>query len=588
MKRRRSRIAGAVTLGVTALLAAGSSDAPADSRGDISLVEVTTEQGLWDPLLGMFGHSSIAGDVNGDGWTDLVVGTFTDKGAAQYLERGATGPSPDRLMLGGPDGFTVDPSFPEMFARTSGGAFADLDNDGDQDLVMARNAVIRAVPRPTDPPSQLEPSLILRNDGGHLTVAQEWYRGREAGRPMRQVGVLDYDGDGLLDLYFVDDTRDTGHSALLRNTGNLQFEDVTATSGLPVEGVAGLSVATSDLNEDGLPDLLVSGSHRPFRDDPGFEDPQTARLFINRGGQFEEVDSSVFRMRSYLWNDESGGIAVGDLNRDGLPDLAIGQHVAATPASNPAMAAGQPIRVYLHRGVDDDGVPSFEDVTAAAGVGPVHTRVPHVEIADVDNDGRPDILGGVSVGDGTKPAVFRNLGVDHEGVPRLENPVGLAPEERTPPPEVSGWEELGLDRYWATGSTLDFDRDGRLDWFLVEWFPELPSRLFRNETARPGREHWLAVDVRPQLYAVGAVVEAYIPGRGGDRRHLIASDYVVASTGFAGGIALSARLGLGAHRVVDLRVRLPHGKGVCKLRRVRTDRELQIDADDCTTAAVAP
>ena len=559
-----------------------------DRAARISLTEVTTEEGLWDPLLGMFGHSSIAGDVNGDGWTDLFMGTFTDKGGAEYLRRGATGRAPDRLLLGGPNGFTVDSSFPEMYARTSGGVLVDLDNDGDQDMVLARNAVIRPNPRPTDPPEWLEPSLILRNEGGRFTVAQEWFRGPEMSRGMRHVGVLDHDGDGLLDLFFVDENyRSEGFSTLLRNTGDLQFQDVTADAGLPTEGLAGLGGATSDLNGDGWADLLVSGNLRTVRDEPGIQDSQFARLFLNdRHGRFEEVDAGVFRMDTYLWNDEPAGVAVGDLNRDGQPDLVFGQHLEGTPATNPLMDAGQPTRVYLHRGVDGDGIPRFEDVTESAGLGTVRTRAPHVEIGDMDNDGWPDILTGVSVGDGTRPAVFRNLGTDESGVPRFANPEGLAPDERMPPPEQSPWEGLGMDRYWATGSSFDHDRDGRLDWFLVEWFPDLPSRLFRNETPEPGR--WLSVDIRPQRLAVGAVVEAYRHGRLGDPRHLLASDYVVASTGYTAGVPATAHLGLGSRRKVDLRIRLPLGQGVCDFRGVRADRELRVTGEGCRYSVLSP
>ena len=109
----------------------------------------------------MMGHTVAVGDVNGDGWEDLFVGTFADRPVQEYQFRGATGPSPDRLLLGGPSGFTADPSFPEMYGRTASAAFADLDGDADLDLVIGRN--YRNTLRGN------LPTVVLKNDGGHFS-----------------------------------------------------------------------------------------------------------------------------------------------------------------------------------------------------------------------------------------------------------------------------------------------------------------------------------------------------------------------------------------------------------------------------------
>ena len=73
------------------------------------------------------------------------------------------------------------------------------------------------------------PSVVVRNDDGRLSDVIELDDRRGA----RSIGVLDYDGDGQLDLFLVEDRFIGGSSALYRNAGDLQFRDVTAAAGLP-------------------------------------------------------------------------------------------------------------------------------------------------------------------------------------------------------------------------------------------------------------------------------------------------------------------------------------------------------------------
>ncbi|MGA7097842.1 MAG: FG-GAP repeat protein, partial [Acidimicrobiia bacterium] len=73
------------------------------SPGPIEFSDVTSQVGLVEPLTGMYGHAAAFGDPNGDGFADLVVGTFADRPIEEYQQRGAEGPSPDRLLLSRPD-----------------------------------------------------------------------------------------------------------------------------------------------------------------------------------------------------------------------------------------------------------------------------------------------------------------------------------------------------------------------------------------------------------------------------------------------------------------------------------------------------
>src|SRR5690606_35900703 len=114
-----------------------------------------------------------------------------------------------------------------------------------------------------------------------------------------------------------------------------------------------------------------------------------------------------FRMVTGGWNDESAGVAVADLNRDGRQDVVIGAH----PYPGLITVWPQPIHIYVNAGNDADGMPAFRDVTEESGIGPVDTKSAHITLADMDDDGWLDIATGVSVGDGTKPAIFRHLGL---------------------------------------------------------------------------------------------------------------------------------------------------------------------------------
>ena len=484
---------------------------PSGGSEGIAFEDATEELGLVEPLLGMHGHAAAWGDPDGDGWLDLAVGTFADRPPEEYAVRGAGGPAPDRLLAGGPDGFRPAAGFPDGRGRTGGAAFADLDDDGDEDLVLSRNA--------RDSELGGLPTQILENREGRFSVVAD--AGIPSGLAGRSVGVLDVDADRLPDLFVAEDQFAGGASVLLRNLGGLRFEDATTGAGLPPD-LPGYGVAASDLNLDGVADLFVAGPNR---------------LFLGTGdGRFEEADGAAFEWPVYGEEDVVTGVDVGDVNLDGLPDLVLGHHYNSTLDFGERV----PVRLYLGRGLDGAGAPTFEDVTDAAGLVPLPTKAPHVELVDLDNDGILDILTTASAEDGARPAVFRGTGIV-DGIPRFTAPAGL-----------------GSPQYWITGPTADVDRDGRLDVLLVEWEPTLPSLLLRNESASGS---WL--EVSPSSGSpLGARLTVYEAGRLGDPEALLASEEITATRGFAAGVPATAHVGLGAARTVDLRFELPSGEAV--------------------------
>lgn len=348
---------------------------PIAATGPADFTDVTAGLGIEAALTGMMVHAVATGDVNGDGFTDLFVGSFADRPPSEYAVRGASGPAPDRLLLGSASGFAIDKTFPQMFGRTAGAAFADLDTDGDLDLVLSRN------PRPN--PRADAPSVVLRNDDGRFTQTTVL----DTTRGGRSVGVLDVDADGLLDLVLTEDRWSGGASVLLHNEGELTFTDQTAAAGLPSD-IHALGVSTVDLTGDGTPDLFFAGPNR---------------LFIGTAdGRFTEEEAPEFAWQIYGEEDDVAGVAAGDLDGDGRLDLVLGQHFNSTLDFGKRV----PIRVYRNLGPGEGRAIRFADVTAAAGIPDLPTKAPHVQIADLDADGRPDIVTTAASGD--RPVTLMN------------------------------------------------------------------------------------------------------------------------------------------------------------------------------------
>jgi hypothetical protein len=493
--------------------------APGEGSEEVTFSDQTEAAGLIDPLLGMYAHAAVWGDVDGDGWQDLFVGTFADRDAADYQVRGATGPAPDTLLINQQGVFAPSGSMGDAFSRTSGGVMADLDGDGDLDLVASRNYDEDMAGAPW--------TTLLANEGGSLApVEDSGLPG--AGLGGRAVGVLDYDLDGLLDLFIASDE---GGSVLLRNEGGLSFTDVTADAGLPVD-IFGLGVGIADLTGDRRADIFVAGSNR---------------LFVSSDDGFREADSQVFQWQLFGDEDLITGVSIADVNRDGLLDVAVGHHFNSTVDDG----AQVPVRLYLNRGPDGDGMPGFEDVTEAAGLVPFPTKAPHVELNDMDNDGWPDLVATASAGDGTRPAVLIHRGLEGD-TPRFGDAPGL-----------------GSPQYWVAGPSADFDRDGRLDIFLVEFEPSLPSILLRNET---GSGHWLEVSLGAEHgHGIGWLVEVLEPGSD----QLIGAREITVTQGYSAGVAPIAHFGLGEHELVDVRLTPPGGNGTITLEGVAGDSHLR-------------
>jgi enediyne biosynthesis protein E4 len=554
-------IAGATTLAdgtpITAEQATCWVAPPATSgTQEITFSDVTDQEGITDQVTkDRFGHGVAWGDVNGDGNLDLLLGTFANYDP--LVKQGYTSGTfkPDQLAIGGTGGFTMDATFPKTYGWTSGLAFADLDNDGDKDLVLSRNQ--------EEAYDQMKPgeTIALRNSAGSFEIVPDAIppnsRNNVGGR---SIAVLDYNDDGLLDLFITQDRFEGGQSVLLRNKGGFQFVDATASAGLPTN-IEGFGVSAKDLTGDGRGDLYVVGSNRLF--------------IANSNRTFREVGAKAAGLVRPAPDpdrpkvDFDTGVSVGDVNRDGRPDVAVAEHYASAANNGRKIPA---VSLYLNKGLNSKGNLIFQDVTTTAGLPSVASRNGDVNINDYNNDGWPDIAAGVAVSR-TRPALFRSLGLTN-GVPRFAVPSGVG--EVKDAADAGGQSHHGLPV-----AAADYNKDGRLDIFYDYFFNDVDGQLLlRNETSSG---HWLSVSLGRALGGgIGAKVSVYRAGGLGDPSALIGQREIAATDGYTAGVPDDAHFGLGANTTVDVRVTLPPSSrglatnGVIDLKNVPADRHLRL------------
>jgi hypothetical protein len=208
------------------------------------------------------------------------------------------------------------------------------------------------------------------------------------------VALLDYDADGDLDVFLVQGTARTPGKGnrlfrnMLKETGKLQFVDVTEQAGLSGADVSqsgyGMGVAVGDYNNDGYPDLYVTnfGSNILYRN--------------NGNGTFTDVTREA-GVQAVGW---SASAAFVDYDKDGHLDLYVTHYLDFTvrgnkecfdPAGERDYCAPTAYKPVLHRLFRNLGNGKFQDVTQSAGIAAAVGPGLGVTCADFNGDGWPDI-----------------------------------------------------------------------------------------------------------------------------------------------------------------------------------------------------
>ena len=302
------------------------------NRGNGTFEDVTSRAGLDAP--GLY-TSAVWFDFNNDGRPDLLTGHFFRYSKSlerecktadvyHYCYPASYDPWPSRLYKNNGDGTFTDVSVGSGIAghpgKTFGAVAVDVDGDGYMDLFVSNDSV---------------PNFLFHNlrDGRFEEIGLEAgvaYSDDGVARSGMGVDAGDYDGDGRVDLFVANLNRE--RFSIYRSLGNLLFRDMAGPSNVGRETYmfSGWGLRFFDFDNDGDLDLVLASGHPDDQIEAsrtGLKWKEPLLLLENRDGKF--VNRSPEAGEAFREEYPARGLAVGDLDNDGWPDLVVANNGAA-------------------------------------------------------------------------------------------------------------------------------------------------------------------------------------------------------------------------------------------------------------------
>ena len=516
------------------------------------------------------------GDINNDGLPDIfLAGNMVS--SRLYLNKGnmrfeditqAAGVTTDRWC--------------------TGVTMVDINNDGYLDIYVSVSGP------PWSTAASRANLLFINNGDGTFTESAAKYGIADTGFTTQAV-FLDYNGDGYLDLFLLENSPEdftrgglTVHPAglhmnsprsynqLYRNNGDGTFTNVSKEAGILTELGYGLGVAVADFNGDGWPDIYISNDDRP-----------NDVLYINnRDGTFTDRAAEWLRHTSYA----GMGIDVADFNNDGWPDILqvdmMPEALRARKRMSGSTSYGDFLdmgrrgfrpaytlnTLQLNNGATRGGDVSFSEISRLAGVAYTDWSWSAL-FGDFDNDGYKDIF----ITSGYPKAV---TDFDYQtavfAARRARDQQRATQRERQLLKELRAYQvpnhvfrnEGGLrfsDKTHAWGmdqpgfsygaAYADLTNDGRLD--LVVNNIDGPAAIYKNVKPLNDSSHYLEITLdgtSPNRRGIGSTL---ILTAGGQKQYL----YHSPTRGYMSTMDGREHFGLGrAKRVDSLEVIWPDGR----------------------------
>jgi enediyne biosynthesis protein E4 len=543
-RRARRRVTSAAAVAAAALVTSAAQP--------ITFSDVTSRAGLTfrheNGAEGTFRYPELFGggvavlDADGDRWPDLLFVNGRSWKAGARASHALYRNNHDGTFSNVTAGSGLD----TLDVYALGATVGDFDNDGLDDVFV----------------TSTEGGRLLRNAGPNRYTDVTTRAGIRAGSFAVSAAWLDYDRDGLLDLFignYVEwspsietqvrctqggergycgpDAYRPVAPTLYRNGGNGRFTDVTVRAGLGDRSDKVMGVAVLDYNGDSWPDLFVGSDRVP------------AKLYRNDGkGAF--VDEGV---RAGVALSENGvaranmGVDAADYDRSGRPHIVVGNFV------------NEMLGLYHN----ENGL-RFRDVAPRSDVG----RASLLSVTwatfflDVDLDGFLDIF---AANGGTDESQGRDARARLSQAPLLLRNRGNGTFENVSPSLGPAFNRPAMGRGAAY---FDFDADGDLD--LVMTTLDGPPVLWRNDGGNANR--WLRVQAHGRASnrsGIGAVVK--VTSAGGAQWQMVRS-----GSSYASQSELTLTFGLGADtRATRVDVTWPSAK-TQSLADIAANQTLQV------------